>query len=490
MPALASTVLLSGWIVSAGVALERRNIMLVAGIDSSTQSTKVLVVDASTGKVVRQGKASHPDGTEVHPDAWWAALEAALEEAGGISDCTAVSVGGQQHGMVCLDSEGTVIRPALLWNDVRSADAARDLINEKSAQWWAEACGSVPVASLTVTKLRWLADHEPDNAKRIAAVCLPHDWITWKLSGSTDINDLVTDFSDASGTGYLDVRSGTYRRDILALGLRISDEEAATIVLPRVADPFESVGSVAGTEIMLGPGCGDNAGAALALNLGQGVASLSIGTSGVVAAISNEPVVDTSGAINGFFSADGQWLPLACTLNASLIQNYMCSLLGVEFDELGALALQAEPGSAGMTMHPYFIGERTPNLPESAAAIQGMRPESMTPPNFARMAYEALACSLRHALDLTRATGARIDKLLLVGGGAKSAALRDILPAILGIPVEVPTPGEYVALGAAFQAARVVDSSFAPWDIEIEDRLEVSRDDSFIYKRYRELLAS
>jgi xylulokinase len=157
---------------------------LVAGIDSSTQSCKVVIRDAETGKLVRQGRATHPDGTEVHPDAWWAALQQAIEEAGGLDDVAAASVAGQQHGMVVLDSDGEIVRPALLWNDTRSAGAAADLIDDlgggdKGRRAWVEAVGIVPVASFTLTKLRWLARHEPENAARVAAVCLPHDWLTW-----------------------------------------------------------------------------------------------------------------------------------------------------------------------------------------------------------------------------------------------------------------------------------------------------------------------
>ena len=159
---------------------------LVAGVDSSTQSCKVVVCDAETGALVRSGHAPHPEGTEVHPDAWWDALQQAIEAAGGLDDVDAVAVGGQQHGMVCLDAAGDVVRPALLWNDTRSAQAALDLIDELGGpQAWVDAVGLVPVASFTVTKLRWLRDHEPDNAARTAAVCLPHDWLTWRLAGAT-----------------------------------------------------------------------------------------------------------------------------------------------------------------------------------------------------------------------------------------------------------------------------------------------------------------
>ena len=154
---------------------------LVAGVDSSTQSCTVVIRDADTGELVRQGRAPHPDGTEVDPAAWEAALAPRSTAAGGLDDVEAIAVGGQQHGMVCLDEAGAVVRPALLWNDTRSAQAAADLVAELGAQEWADAVGSVPVASFTVTKLRWLADHEPDNAAATAAVCLPHDWLTWRL---------------------------------------------------------------------------------------------------------------------------------------------------------------------------------------------------------------------------------------------------------------------------------------------------------------------
>ncbi len=156
---------------------------LVAGVDSSTQSCKVVIRDVATGAVVVSGRAAHPDGTEVHPDAWWVALLAAVADAGGLASVSAIAVAGQQHGMVVLDADGRVIRPALLWNDTRSAAAADALIAEFGAAELARRTGSVPVASFTATKLRWLRDAEPENAARVAAVALPHDWLTWRLRG-------------------------------------------------------------------------------------------------------------------------------------------------------------------------------------------------------------------------------------------------------------------------------------------------------------------
>src|SRR5215212_1000057 len=214
---------------------------LAAGVDSSTQSCKVQVVDATTGEIVRQGRAAHPDGTEVDPAAWLHALRSAIEQAGGLDDVAAVSVGGQQHGMVCLDDAGEVVRPALLWNDNRSARAALDLTEELGGPGaWADQIGVVPVASLTVTKLRWLAENEPEHARRTAAVCLPHDWLTWQLAGAGQLDALVTDRGDASGTGYWSTVEGTYRPDLLISALGHDAH------VPTVLQPHEAGGTVAG----------------------------------------------------------------------------------------------------------------------------------------------------------------------------------------------------------------------------------------------------
>ncbi|MGN6131512.1 MAG: FGGY family carbohydrate kinase, partial [Nocardioidaceae bacterium] len=275
---------------------------LVAGVDSSTQSCKVLVVDAATGRVVRSRRARHPDGTEVDPPAWWHAQERAVEDAGGLPDVEALAVGGQQHGMVCLDEDGAVVRPALLWNDTRSAAAARALVDELGGPAaWARAVGSVPVASFTVTKLRWLAEHEPDAAARTAAVCLPHDWLTWRLSGAAGVDTLRTDRGDASGTGYWSPGEDDYRPELLRQAL------GQDAVLPAVLGPADAAGQH--TRAVLGPGTGDNAASALGLGAGPGDVVVSIGTSGVACAVSDVPAADASGAVAGFADATGRFLP-------------------------------------------------------------------------------------------------------------------------------------------------------------------------------------
>ncbi|MFT3871589.1 MAG: xylulokinase [Nocardioides sp.] len=443
---------------------------LVAGVDSSTQSCKVLVFDADTGAVVREGRATHPDGTEVDPEAWWSALQVAIGEAGGLADVAALAVGGQQHGMVCLDSTGEVVRPALLWNDTRSADAATDLIADLGgARAWAEAVGLVPVASFTNTKLRWLADHEPEAARRTAAVCLPHDWLTWRLRGTRDIADLVTDRGDASGTGYWSPTSGEYRSDLLRLAL------GHDALVPQVLGPAEAVGWT-DTGVVLGPGTGDNAASALGLSASTGDMVVSIGTSGVACAVSEVPAADSSGAVAGFADATGRFLPLVCTLNAARVLDSTAALLGVDHSGLSSLALSAPAGAGGAVLVPWLEGERTPDRPLATASLHGLTLTSWTPAHVARAAVEGLLCGLADAVDALIDQGAEVSRVLLVGGGASSAALREIAPAVLGRPVHVPPAGEYVARGAARQAAWVLSGSVEPpvWELPATEVYEAA----------------
>ncbi len=436
---------------------------LVAGIDSSTQSCKVVICDADTGAIVRSASSPHPDGTEIDPQLWWSALQAASSAAGGLDDVAAVSVGAQQHGMVCLDSAGVVVRDALLWNDTRSAEAAADLVAELGAQEWAKRIGVVPVAAITAAKLRWLADHEPAHADATAAVCLPHDWLTWRLSGSTDIGDLGTDRSDASGTGYFSSEAGAYQLDLLELAMR-----GRRPAVPTVLGPSQQAGQ-ATTGAVLGPGAGDNAGAALGLGAGPGDCVVSLGTSGVVSAVGDAAPHDPDGIVAGFADATGRQLPLVCTLNGAPVLAAVATMLGVDFEKLDRLALSAPAGAEGLTLVPYFDGERSPNLPEAAGALHGVTTRNLNAANVARAALEGLLASMAYCIDRITAHGVDVQRIILVGGGARSEAVRNIAPALWNAPVHVPTPAEYVALGAARQAAWTLsqDDSPPPWSFGI-----------------------
>jgi xylulokinase len=453
---------------------------LVAGVDSSTQSCKVVIRELETGSVVRTGRAAHPEGTEVDPGLWWDALLAAVADAGGLADVAAVSIGGQQHGMVVLDARGEVIRPALLWNDTRSAQAALDLISEVGAEQFAERTGSVPVASFTITKLRWLADAEPANAARVAAVALPHDWLTWRLRGfgpgNPVLTELTTDRSDASGTCYFNPATGEYDYDLLARALRrvVNSGLSSDVVLPRVLAPGDTAGAADGvpefSTTIIGAGAGDNAGAALGLGAAAGDVIVSIGTSGTVFAVTDTPARDATGTVAGFADASGRYLPLVATLNAARVLDAMTRVLGVDHDELGRLALEAEPGADGAVLHPYFEGERTPNLPDATATLSGLTLASASRANLARAAIEGMLCGLADGLDAVVGQGVTARRLLLVGGAAQNQAVSTIASQVFEVPVEVPEPAEYVAFGAAVQAAWALTGTRPNWTVEVTAR--------------------
>ena len=351
---------------------------LVAGVDSSTQSVKIVVRDAQTGELIREARASHPDGTEIAPSKWLSALN---ESSSGLFDgVQAISIGAQQHGMVVVDQNKQVVRDALLWNDTRSASDATDLVNELGgADKWADAVGSVPVASFTVTKLRWLAKNEPNNAAKVNGVMLPHDWLSWQLMGTPD--EFITDRGDASGTGYWSPNTNEYRKDLLKLAL------GKEVQLPRVAKPNEIIGKTT-SGISVAPGTGDNMAAALGLGASTGDIVISLGTSGTAYIVSANPTNDSSGIIAGFADATGNYLPLACTLNAARVINAGASALNVSLDQFAELALSAQPGSEGLVLLPFLDGERTPNLPTAKGSMHGLTRNNLTPANFARACIE------------------------------------------------------------------------------------------------------
>ncbi|HTW99386.1 MAG TPA: FGGY family carbohydrate kinase [Acidimicrobiales bacterium] len=464
----------------------------VAGIDSSTQSTKVVVCDAEDGRILRQASAPHPDGTEIDPAAWWSALEAAC--AGGVLDgVEALAAGGQQHGMVVLDGAGSVIRPALLWNDVRSApDAAQLVADLGGPAAWAEAVGSVPVASFTVTKLRWLAAHEPGNAGRVESVCLPHDWLTWCLGGGGAPGGggpaLVTDRGDASGTGYWSPAEERYREDLLDLAL------GHGAVLPRVAAPGEAVGEARrlAPGALLAPGTGDNMAAALGLGMGPGDVVVSLGTSGTVYLVADAPSADASGLVAGFADATGRFLPLACTLNAARVLTTVAALLGVDSAGLDALALSSSPGAGGLTLLPFLDGERTPDLPEARGLLGGITRANATPAHLARAAVEGVLCGMAGGLEALEGAGHSARRGLLVGGAARSGAVQALAPTVLGLPFALPDPSvEWVARGAARQAAWALSGKAEPpeWPVPAEPLVKSTADPELgVRATYRQLL--
>lgn len=452
----------------------------------------MLILDAQSGTVVRSGRASHPEGTEVDPAAWWNALTAALEDAGGIADVVAISIAGQQHGMVLLDGNGNVVREALLWNDTRSATAAADLVTELGTAALVSRSGSLPVASLTSTKVRWVRDNEPQNVAKIAAVALPHDWLSWRLRGfgpvglsplGPNLDQLTTDASDASGTGYWSPAAGRYDLELFEHALGRSAREAdpaqqsqvrtTDVILPKVLGPEVAIGNVhpsyaeGNAEVLMGVGAGDNAGGALGLGAQLGDVVVSVGTSGTVYAISEVPAQDSTGTVAGFSDASGAFLPIAVTLNAARVLTSTARLLGVDLEEFSDLALEADPGASGVVLLPYFEGERTPNLPHAKASFHGLSIASTTRENLARAAVEGMLCGLAQGLQALKSNGVQARRVMLIGGAVQSPAVQEIAAQVFDVPVQIPAPDEYVARGAAVQAAWALTGERPEWPLEM-----------------------
>lgn len=451
---------------------------LVLGVDSSTQSTKAVLVDADDGTVVAQQSAPHPPGTEVDPRVWLRAVDAATE--GLLDRAAAVAVAGQQHGMVALDDAGRPVRDALLWNDTRSARQAEDLVAELGGpQACAESIGSVLVASFTSTKLRWLRDHQPDLSARVARVLLPHDYVSAHLAESG--SPAFTDRGDASGTGYFDARADRWRHDLLVAALG-HDAQLPVVVAPGAVAATSRAGAV------LAAGTGDNMGAALGLDLTSADVLVSIGTSGVASTIVADPVADGTGTVTGFADARGGYLPMVTTMNAAGILDLQARWLGVDHDELAGLALASVPGAGGVTLSPYYGGERTPNRPDAVGTWTGLT-SNTTRADLARAAVEALLCALADAVDaLVASTGTRPERVLLVGGASRNPAVRALAPSILGRDVVLPDEGEYVARGAARQAAWALSGAERPpyWPVATAGTL-TDRPDVRVRERYAAL---
>jgi xylulokinase len=437
---------------------------LVAGVDSSTSACKVEVRDADTGTVVASGRASHPPTrpprSEQHPGDWWIAFEAAAGDAGlfGPNRPAAISIAGQQHGLVVLDRAGAVLRPAKLWNDTESAPDATHLVDELGAAAWAKATGSVPVASFTITKLAWLRRNEPDVFAQIERVLLPHDWLTHRLTGG-----FSTDRGDASGTGWWSPADGAYRPDLLALVDPDRDWDAA---LPQVLGPHDPAGDWDG--VVVGPGTGDNMAAAVGLGLAEGQLALSLGTSGTAFCVSPAATADVTGYVAGFADATGRYLPLVCTLNATKVTDAVGRLLSVDAAGLDELALSAPPGAGGLVLVPHLDGERTPNRPDATGTLSGIRAD-VTPAQLSRAAFEGVIANLLAGADRLPVAA---DRVILVGGGGRSRAFRQITADLSGLPVAVPSDDELVARGAAVQAASVLTGASiadvqAQWGLDI-----------------------
>ncbi|MGW9214128.1 FGGY-family carbohydrate kinase [Embleya sp. NPDC055664] len=457
---------------------------LVAGVHCSAHQLRILVCDAATGTPLRQGRAAYAEGASTTPGAWLRAFGEAA--AGGLLDgVAAISVAAQNHGAVPLDAQGVILGHPLPDEDPSASGAAADLVDALGGPAaWTAATGAVPGSSSAIAQLRRFARFEPEAVTRIATVLLPHDWVTWQLLGCPP--DPVTDRADASTTGYY-ATTGEWREDLMHLA--IGRVPRTPIVLPP--------GAAAGRTpegILVAPGTGAEAALALGADPADGDVVVALGTTGVAFAVHRVPLADPAGVVGSYADATGRHLPLVRTLNAARVLRGTASMLGVDAEEFDRIALECTPGASGLVLLPYLEGEHIPDLPHAAGTLTGLRRESMTPPALARAGVEGMLCGISDALDALRDRDVAVERLILIGPGARSAAVAGIAPALFGVPTAVPPAalaGRFVARGAARQAAWALFGVLPEWPADIETFIRADEDElalgDAVRAQYREV---
>ena len=436
---------------------------VVLGVDSSTQSCKVEVRDVDSGRLFATGSAPHPPAfppcSEQHPIDWVTAFAAATRSA--LANCAepvtvrAISVAAQCHGLVLLDSAGQPLRAAKLWNDTTGATNLARVTERIGSRRWVLRIGSLPTAAFTIAKLAWVAEHEPQLLDRVATILLPHDYLTYWLTG-----ERVTDRSDASGTGYFDSTAGEWLPEYLNIAAGVRDWAPK---LPTVLGPTDIAGTVRATVaeelglppgVVVGPGGGDQHAGYLGLGLTDGDQYFGIGTSGVVATSSRSPVFDPTGMVDGVADLTGGYLPLVSTLNAARVGDLAARLLGTDLSGLEELALAAGD-TQGPVLVPFLDGERKPDRPDARGTFVDITSHT-TRDELARAFVEGPLLSLLCGRDQLRDSGVELTSgITAVGGGARSRATRQLLADLSGEEVTTLDADEATARGACVQAAAV-----------------------------------
>jgi xylulokinase len=435
------------------------------GIDSGTQSTKAIVVQAGNGAVLSTASKAHglieklpPGHKEQHPHLWIDAVKASIRSAMKSADVQpsqvlGIGVSGQQHGFVPLDKEGKVIRPAKLWCDTSTA-AQCDAILRKvgGLRKCIQLIGNGVPAGFTASKILWLKQKEPKNYARLATVLLPHDYINFWLTG-----ERTMEYGDASGTALLDVRRRTWQSKIIgAIGRELADR------LPAVRPSHQPAGRLTAssarelglaTGTLVSAGGGDNMMGAIGTgNTRPGVVTASFGTSGTIYAYSARPIVDPAGEIAAFCDSTGAWMPLLCTMNVTVATEMIRQAFGWSHDELSRQVAATAPGSAGLSLVPYLDGERTPNVPDGTGVFFGINSRSFSPALLARAAMEGVTMGMNYGLNRLRALGIRPTEIRITGGGAQSAVWRQVMADVFACDVIGMQTSEGAAYGAALQA--------------------------------------
>jgi xylulokinase len=437
---------------------------LYIGVDSGTQSVKVIALDTETGEVVAEARALHhliddlPEGhMEAHPQEWVSAMDTAIVEVASRIDrkrVRGIGVSGQQHGFVPLDEKGAVIRPAKLWCDTSTSEECAILTRKLGGPKAVIRKTGLPfLPGYTAPKVLWLKRNEPSNFKRLRHILLPHDYLNYHLTGN-----FFMEHGDASGTGFLDIRKRTWS----AAAMNAVDARVASC-LPELSGSHLPCGTLRPEiaerygfpkDTLVSAGGGDNMMGAIGTgNVVPGAVTASFGTSGTIYAFSRTPVIDPSGEIAAFCSSTGGWLPLLCTMNVTGVTEQVRALFGWELSDLESAASGAPAGSGGLTLLPYFDGERTPNLPKGTGVYFGLNRRTLDKGHMARAAIEGATLGMNFGLRRLASLGVKAREIRLTGGGARSALWRQVAADIFGVPVVAMAQDESAALGGALQAA-------------------------------------
>ncbi|KAB0507737.1 xylulokinase [Pseudomonas moorei] len=443
------------------------NQQLFLGIDCGTQGTKAIILDAVSGRVLGQGAAAHKlisganGRREQDPAQWLDALTLATRRALLAANVDGqailgIGVSGQQHGLVLLDHQGKVLRPAKLWCDTETVEENDRLLKHLGGEKGSlERLGVVIAPGYTVSKLLWTQEQHPEIFSHIAHVLLPHDYLNYWLTGRS-----CSEYGDASGTGYFNVRTRQWDLQLLR---DIDPSGRLQAALPELIDAHAPVGTVlpniAGhlginPRARVSSGGGDNMMGAIGTgNIKPGAITMSLGSSGTIYAYVDQPKVSPDAAVATFCSSSGGWLPLICTMNLTNVTGVIRELFDLDIECFNALVTQAPIGAEGVCMLPFLNGERVPALPHATGSVLGLNMTNLTQANLCRAVVEGTTFGLRYGLDLLRDNGLQSRSICLIGGGSKSQVWRQIVADTMNTPVICTEQSEAAALGAAIQAA-------------------------------------
>ncbi|MFK7912129.1 MAG: xylulokinase [Akkermansiaceae bacterium] len=441
--------------------------MYVLGIDTGTQSTKTLVFDLEKATVIAEATQAYgmiedlPEGhREQDPALWIKAVDSTvrdclrqigLEKTARVS---AIGVSGQQHGLVVLDQENRIIRPAKLWSDTSTTEQCDEIARAFGGNpGLIELAGNPIQPGYTAPKILWLKQNEPQNFQRIATVLLPHDFINYWLTGVKRMEP-----GDASGTGLFDIRKRQWCSELIDF-----IDEGLHHALPPIGSSGDMLGSIRpeladawglSHQVLISAGGGDNMMSAIGTgNIGGGKVTVSLGTSGTVFAATEKPIIDPQGEVAAFCDSTDKWLPLVCTMNATVVTETVRQQYGWDHEQMEREASSVPAGSDGLLMLPYLQGERTPSLPEGCGIIHGLTTDNFTPAHMMRAAIEGVSLTLGYGMMRLTELGVEPEEIRITGGGASSGLWRQMIADVTGIPVVALKNNEGAALGAALQAA-------------------------------------